>query len=180
MRTILETERLILREYDLSDLPNLHAIQSDPITMSHWQSSFTLENSQSWMERAIASYANNGFGRYAVIPRSSGEQIGDFGIMRVMVNGVEENDLGYILHYPYWHNGLATEAAQELLHFGFQTIGMDRVVANMAHDNVPSRRVAETIGMKREAEFFNPRNRGILTYLYSISVSGMADMEKDA
>jgi RimJ/RimL family protein N-acetyltransferase len=173
---MLETDRLILRKYTLEDLPNLHAIQSDPITMAHWPSLFTIENSQSWMERAIASYAKNGFGRYAVIPRDTNEQIGDFGIMRVMVNGVEENDLGYILHHPYWHKGYAMEGAQALLQFGFQTIGMDRIVANMAHDNVPSRRVAERIGMKKEAEFFNPRNRDMLTFLYAISASDYAKL----
>ena len=52
---------------------------------------------------------------------------------------------------------------------------VDELCANMAWDHLGSQRVAERIGMRRVLEFHNPRNRGILTYLYSISRPAIDD-----
>ena len=163
---MIETSRLLLREYTLEDIPAHHRILSDPITMKFWPRPFTEEESRSWLERAISSYSTNGFGRYAVILRETGEQIGDAGVMRTEVNGKPEVDLGYIIHADHWRRGFGLEAAIASLEFGL-TSGERRIVANMAHDNIASLRVAERLGMTKEQEFYNSRNRDILTYLYT-------------
>ncbi len=167
---MIETERLLLREYDLGDVPVLHRIQSHVETMKFWESPFTQENTRNWIERAIASYLSNGFGRWALILKETNEQIGDVGMMRVPVNGKEEVDLGYIIHSDHWHKGYATEATSAVLQYGIK-LGLDRIVANMAHDHVASQRVAERLGLVRELEFVNKRNRGIVHYLYVWSAS---------
>ena len=162
---MIETPRLILREYTLEDIPFLFRIQSDPVTMQFWPRPFTESDTENWMRRAIASYAANGFGRWAVILKDSQQQIGDAGLMRTEVNGKPEVDLGYIIHADYWRQGFGFEGGNASLRFAFEH-GERRIVANMAHDNTASRRVAEKLGMVKELEFNNPRNRNILTYLY--------------
>ncbi len=162
---MIETPRLLLREYTLEDVPTLHRIQSDATTMKFWASPFTEANTRSWIERAIASYESNGFGRYAGILKSTNSHIGDVGMMRVPVNGKDEIDLGYIIHADHWRNGYGIEAATAILQFGMEK-KLPRIVANMAHDNIASQRVAERLGMMKELEFINARNRDILTYLY--------------
>jgi [ribosomal protein S5]-alanine N-acetyltransferase len=162
---MIETARLLLREYTLEDMPDLHSIQSHAVTMKFWASPFTEENTRNWIERAIGSYSTNGFGRYAAIHKGTNTQIGDVGMMRSPVKGKEEVDLGYIIHADHWRKGYAIEAASAVLRFGTEK-KLPRIVANMAHDNIASQRVAERLGMIKELEFINPRNRDILTYLF--------------
>lgn len=163
---ILETERLILRQLTLDDLQALHRIFSDPITVRFWPAPFTLEATQRWIERSLDHYADFGFGRYALILKTTGELIGDCGILRNEVDGAPENDLGYIIHHPYWRNGYASEAAAACLHDAVEALGLKRLVANMPVAHTGSMRVAEKIGMRRVKTFQNARNRGIDTYVY--------------
>jgi [ribosomal protein S5]-alanine N-acetyltransferase len=165
MEKVLETERLILRKFTEKDLPQLHEILSNPETMKFWPAPFTLEQTQRWLNRSITA---NKLTRYAVILKENGELIGDFGFMRTEVNGVEENDLGYIFSKEYWGKGLATEAASTCLKYGKEILQLERIVASMENKNIASKRVAEKIGMKLEREFINARNRNLPTLLFSI------------
>lgn len=167
IREVLETERLVLREFTLADLDSLHGILSDPVTMSFWPKPFDRAATQRWIERARESYATHGFGRYAVTLKQTGELIGDCGFLRVEVNGVPENDLGYILAKNHWGRGYATEAARGCLRYGFEQLRLARIVANMESKHLKSKKVAETIGMRFECEFINQRNRNLPTLLFS-------------
>jgi ribosomal-protein-alanine N-acetyltransferase len=84
--------------------------------------------------------------------------------------GQREHDLGYIIHHPYWRQGYGLECARACLEYGIHTLGLRRIVANMAHDHIASARVAERLGMRREASFHHPRNRNILTYVYALNL----------
>jgi RimJ/RimL family protein N-acetyltransferase len=166
--TALETPRLLLRQLAISDLDDLYRILSDPITMAFWPAPFTREATQAWIERSIQSYRDHGFGRYAVILKESQALIGDCGILKNAIDGVIENDLGYIIFRDYWRQGYASEAAAACKRYGLETLQLDRICANMAADNLASRRTAEKIGLRFEREFYNARNRNLLTYLYAI------------
>jgi len=122
-------------------------------------------DTERWLRRAMTSYETNGFGRWAVLLRGTKEQIGDAGLMRTEVNGKTEIDLGYIIHADHWRKGYGFEAAEASLQYGAR-IGEKRMVANMAFNNIRSQHVAERLGMKKELEFENPKNRGIRTFLY--------------
>lgn len=165
---IIETERLRLRPYTTEDLDALAAIVGDPITMSFWPQPFTRENTSAWIERSLSSYRTHGFGRWPVILREEGRMVGDCGLFRSTVNGHEVNDLGYILHHPWWRRGYAIEAARAVVRHAFDVLGLDAIHANMAHDNERSRLVAERLGMTKVEEFDNERNRGIRTLLYEL------------
>lgn len=167
MTIAIETPRLRLREYQLDDIMALHVILSDPITMQFWPAPFTPEATTSWIERQMRGYRERGYGRLAVIAKDTGEQIGDVGLAYSSVNGRDEVDLGYIIHCPYWRQGFALEAAAACLEYAQAHLPISRVVANMAHDNLASKAVAERLGMRYEGEFLNPRNRNIRTLLYT-------------
>lgn len=169
---IIESERLWLRLLEPGDAGALGAIQSDPMTMGFWPRPFTAEETGAWIERTRDCHARYGFGRYAMLLKETGALIGDCGLMRTTVNGTEVNDIGYILHHPYWGTGLATEAAAAVRDHSFQTLGLAALHANMPHDHHASRRVAEKIGMTKISEFFNERNRGIRTLLFELTNPG--------
>lgn len=163
---ILETDRLIIREYNKNDTLKLHAIFSDEKTMAFWPQPFTREQTEAWINRSMESTEKLSFGRWAVVLKENGELIGDCGIMLIEIDGNQEFDLGYIFHHEYWKRGYALEAARECMKYGIDTIKIKRLCANMAYNHTSSIRVAERLGMTKEREFYNKRNRDILTYLY--------------
>jgi RimJ/RimL family protein N-acetyltransferase len=174
----INTLRLILRPYVTDDIEALHKILSDKKTMGFWPALFTIEQTNRWIERSIKSYAENQFGRFAVELKESGKLIGDCGILLSELDGKQENDLGYIIHSGYWGRGYGTEAASASLDYAFNKLGLMRIAANMDVSNLASIRVAEKIGMKKEKEYLNKRNRNLLTYLYAINNKKQFSVQK--
>jgi len=167
---VIETSRTIIRPYTGSEAPLLAPIFSDPttMTMSFWERPPDEAAVAAWVARATREFCETGMGKMLVVDRRTGEPIGDCGIMRAEVGGRPENNLGYIIHHPYWGAGLGTECARACLEYGLRAVELRRVVANMPYDHAASRRVAEKLGMRWECSFPNPRNRGILTHLYAL------------
>lgn len=164
MNVRIETERLNLREYTVGDLYLLSSLLSDATTMAHWPAPLTETQVSAWLERALDDYASPYYGRLAVMLKT-GEYIGDAGIVRTVIDGVRENDLGYIIDHRYWGRGYGLEAARALRDYGHRH-GMSRIVANMATSNVSSVRVAEKLGMTLARTFINAGNRNLETRLY--------------
>jgi RimJ/RimL family protein N-acetyltransferase len=163
VKVYLVTARLRLAEYEASDLPRLERLLGDPITMAHWPAPLDASATRAWFDRARAAYCDPGLGRFGVW--LGADYIGDAGILVAEVNGRREYDLGYIIDHAHWGQGYGLEAARALLAAGHR-LGLARIVASMATTNVPSARVAEKLGMRLEARFANPRNRGLETLLY--------------
>ena len=135
--------------------------------MSFWPVPFTHEETQKWLEWRLESYRENRAARLAVILREENVLIGDCGLVRSEIDGSPENDLGYIIDHAFWKHGYGTEAAEACMRYGFDTLQLRRICANMPVDHIASRRVAEKLGMRLEKQFENKRNRNILTCLYS-------------
>jgi len=165
MAVTIRTERLRLREYTEDDVPALHDLLSDPVTMSRWPAPFTYEQTEAWVRRQTVAYPER-LGRYAVTLAETGELIGDAGLMRAEINGRLEMDLGYIISCRHWRRGYGLEAAKAVMARGFADLKLERICANMAVDHDRSRQVAERLGMTLETYFHNPRNRNLLTCLY--------------
>jgi len=163
----IETERLVLRPPVPDDLEALHRILSDPVTMSFWPVSFSEGDTRRWISHSLQDHEEMGFGRRPIILKSSGEIVGDCGILRAEVAGETEYDLGYIIHHPFWGKGYASEAAEACKRHAVERLGIRRLVANMPVDHAASIRVAEKVGMRWEKIFRNPRNRDIETHLYA-------------
>jgi len=164
----METERLLIREYTSDDFAALHLILADPATMAFWPAPFTMEQVDDWIYNNLDRYEELGFGRWALILKETGDLIGDCGFMRSELDGVMENDLGYIIYEPFWHQGYAFEAAQACLRYGFDTLGLTRICANMPTNHAGSERVAQKLGMRKEKEYRNRRNRNFPTLLYAV------------
>ena len=149
MTTILETERLILREWTPEDAGVLFAMCGDAETMRHigdgqaWQS---IERAQVWLQRVSASYAERGYGPWAVVEKATGDVIGSCGYS--FLTKLSEIDFGYVFARPYWGRGFATEAARAAFRDGFERLGFTKVTANTDLEHHISRRVLEKIGFE--------------------------------
>ena len=162
----LQTERLLLRPYTREDVPQLHTVLSDPETMRYWPAPFTEDQTAQWVERSLGLYAS-GLGRFAIVRQADGALIGDAGLLHLEMDGVLEYDVGYIVAANEWRRGYGFEAAAAVVAYGFRTLGLDRLCANMPAAHSASRRLAEKLGMRLEKIYANERNRGIETCLYA-------------
>ncbi len=148
----LQTERLELRPLTLEDLDELAPLLGDAEGLIHWGPALSREESRSWIERNLARYEADGFGRCAVILRETGELVGDCGLISTLVEERPEVELGWIVSRSLRGRGIATEAAAAWRDFAFDTLGLKRIVSMVSEENVASRRVAEKLGMTVERQ----------------------------
>lgn len=166
-----ETERLRLRPYTLDDLDDLALILGDPEGMVSMGGAFDMAGSRSWIERNLARYDRDGFGRFAVTLATTGELVGDCGLITTTVEGAAERELGWIVDRRLRGQGIATEAASAWHDIAFDTLGWNRFVSMIDGTNVASRRVAEKIGMDVERQAL--WEDGLSYLMYSISGSSL-------
>jgi RimJ/RimL family protein N-acetyltransferase len=150
MRTILETDRLILRELEMSDLDFVEAMLAHPEVMHFFPRCLSRSESEAWIRRQQRRYERDGHGYWLAVGRKSREPVGQAGIVRTDVEGVEESALGYLVHRPFWRRGYAAEAAAACRDHAFDTLGTSRVVTLIRPENLPSLGVARKIGMRIE------------------------------
>jgi RimJ/RimL family protein N-acetyltransferase len=149
---LLETERLRLRPYTGDDLDDLASIVGDAVTMRYYPRPFSREDASSWIERNLRRYTDDGHGLWAMVFTASDEFVGNCGLVKQWVDGREEVEVGWLVARRWWNQGFATEAATACRDYGFDVLGMDRLISMIRPQNVPSRRVAEKIGMSVEKE----------------------------
>jgi RimJ/RimL family protein N-acetyltransferase len=164
-RIILETPRLILREFVTHDAEDLARVICDPETMRYYPMRFTREQADEWIARNLERYAADGHGLWAVVLKESGEFIGDCGVIRQHLEGGDELEIGYHLHRAQWGRGYATEAARACRDWIFANTAAPRAISLIRPENLPSRRVAERNGMTiwKEIEW-----RGLPHYVYVV------------
>ena len=145
---ILETPRLQLREFVPDDVNALARVLSDPQTMRYYPTPYDRTGVADWISRNRWRYQEEGHGLWGMVLKSSGELIGDCGLIRQMVDGVDETEIGYHVRRDYWGQGLATEAARACRDYGFASLNVERLISLIRPENLPSRRVAEKNDMK--------------------------------
>ncbi len=146
-RTILETERLLLREFDEGDAEAMFVLGSDPeVTRFTGDRLTSIEQAVEVLRtRPMADYRKHGYGRWACVDRASGELIGFAGLK--YLDDLQEVDVGYRFLPAYWGRGLATEAGRAVVEFGFAEVRLHRIIGLVAPENGASVRVLEKLGL---------------------------------
>ncbi|MGH2545438.1 MAG: GNAT family N-acetyltransferase [Actinomycetota bacterium] len=145
--TEITTERLFLRPWRADDLDALSVMHADPEVMRYiglGQPQNRAETAEA-LRRYREHWAVHGFGLWAVEVRATGRMIGRIGLS--YQEGWEHVELGWLLDRTVWGRGLATEGARAALRFGFERLGMDRIISLYHPDNTASLRVMEKLGM---------------------------------
>jgi RimJ/RimL family protein N-acetyltransferase len=151
----IETERLVLREFTLDDVPAMVAYWRDPLYQRYYPDVADVEQAvRALVGMFVASQAEQPRHKWqlAIVDPEDGRLIGNCGI-RVNDPELREANIGYELNPTVWGRGYASEAARVILGFGFGELGMHRVWAECNADNIGSARVLEKLGMQREAHF---------------------------
>lgn len=144
--TIIETPRLVMKEFHLADAPFFFALNNDWEVMKY-TGDVAFENLQGAenLIKGYTHYQTYGYGRWTVLLKETGAPIGWCGLK----NHPEEGyvDLGYRFEHKYWGRGYTTEAAKACLEYGYNQLDMNLIVGRTAAANVGSIRVLEKVGM---------------------------------
>lgn len=153
----LLTDRLRLRPFakDFSDLAALHEIQADPDHMRYYPHPFSEEETRAWIERWLAHQEEHGFSLWAIEDRETGEFLGNCGPVIQEVDAEQHVELGWSVTPRRARQGIASEAATAWRDQCFGPMRLEYVISLVRPENVPSRGVAERIGMtpRRETSF---------------------------
>ena len=150
---IIETQRLILREYNENDLDDLYEMLSSPITMKHYPKPYDMQGSIRWLNWCMDSYKKNGFGLWAVILKETNTFIGDCGLSMQCINSTWLPEIGYHIKHQYWRNGYGKEAAEAVKNWAFKNTKFESLYSYMNKENVASYKTAMSIGMKKVDEY---------------------------
>ncbi len=153
---LLETERLLLRPWKDEDVDPCAALCADPDVMRYFPETWTRDKSELLIERCREKTNTDGFCMAPVEDKATGEFLGFVGLNVPTYAAPLPFDpcveIGWRMKRSSWGKGYASEAAREWLRFGFETIGLEEIVAFTIPDNTPSRKVMERIGMTRDLE----------------------------
>ena len=146
-QTILETDRLQLRELVPGDLDFLASMLADPAVNHHYDRRFSREAANEWLHRQMERYQADGHGLWLALDKTTGEPVGQVGLVLQMVNGAKRPEVGWLLDRAHWSKGYATEAGAAVRDAAFARWNYPEVIALIRPDNTSSQRVAERIGM---------------------------------
>jgi ribosomal-protein-alanine N-acetyltransferase len=149
---ILESPRLALRHFEPRDLKPLARLYGDPDIRRYYPDGVrTLEETREELEWFSKGHPDRPqLGLWATIYKPTGKLIGRCGLLPWTLNGVDEVEVAYMIDKSLWRQGLGTEAAAAVARYAHERLGVRRLISLVHPDNVASRGVAESIGMRLE------------------------------
>ncbi len=164
MDFLIETPRLLLREFKEEDAPGLLELNDDPeVQRFTGDPPFpTLKAARQFVVE-YPEYRRTGYGRWAVLCKADGAFLGWCGLK---LNEEEEVDLGFRFLRRCRGRGFATEAAAACLDYGFRSLQLEKIVGRAMTENKASIRVLEKIGMQFQKEIFVPAHDALVRYYH--------------
>ena len=166
----LKTERFILRYITQEDFEELKAILQDKDVMYAWEYNFSDNDVQNWIDKNLELYKKYNLGYFLMVENISDKILGQAALTPDIINEYTYYEIGYILKKEYWHNGFATEAANALKNYAFNTLNLNEIIFEIRPDNISSRKIAENLNAKICGEFIkNVRNKKMLHLIYKLT-----------
>lgn len=153
---MLETERLILRKFNQTDVDAVYAMRSDADLMRFIRDPQTNRaEAESWINLVSSRWETEKIGFCAVVEKRSGKFAGWCGLWRL--KETDEIEVGYALVKEFRGKGYASEASEAFLKYGFEELNLKEIVAVARAENRASRRVMERLGMSYDytGKFYN-------------------------
>jgi RimJ/RimL family protein N-acetyltransferase len=158
---VIETERLLLRDWRPQDAAPFAALNADPEVTRFLRGPMTRADSDELLARIRAHWDEHGFGLYALEVKGSGAFAGFAGlaIPSFLPEVLPAVEVGWRLAREHWGNGYATDAARASMAHGFAELGLRQVISIIDPANVASVRVAERLDMQRGRDRIHPQTR---------------------
>ena len=147
--TRLASNRLVLREFVDTDENAVHSYASDPVVTQFmdWGPN-SIEDTRAFLREATGQAGRPSRRSFdlAVVDTESQALVGS-AALSVTNTEHRRGEIGYVIHPDFWSKGLATEAAQILLQFGFHQLQLRRITATCHPDNHASSKVLQKAGL---------------------------------
>ena len=138
----------MIRKFELKDLQAVYEYTSDIHVMKYIpEGVFTEEAAKEFINQNMGDQAE----KFPVILIDENIHIGH--IFFAQNFGEHTYEIGWVFNPNYYNKGYASEAAKAMLEFGFEKMKLHRIIATCQPENIPSYRVMEKIGMRREGYF---------------------------
>ena len=149
---VIETPRLILRQWKAGDKKPFARINADPKVMEFFPARLTRSQSDALVAKIEAHFRKHGFGMYAAELRSTKAFIGFIGlnVPSFRAHFTPCVEIGWRLCPDAWGQGLATEGALAVLKYAREVLKADQLVSFTVPANTRSRRVMEKLGMSHD------------------------------
>ena len=148
----LQTPRLVLRPLRMSDAPliaELAGTRAVVDTTLNIPYPYRPEMAENWISAHEESFVSGRSVILAITARGlESEVLGAISLQ--ILRAHEHAELGYWLAEPHWNQGYVTEAAQEMIRYGFETLALHRIQSHHFVRNTASGRVMQKIGMRHE------------------------------
>jgi len=150
----LETDRLFLMEFKLSDAEEIFKMRSDEKVQRYLDRDphKSVEESEAMIDGMIKSYNNKEAINWIIRKKDTKDVIGYIGYWRLIKQNVRA-EIGYALKPEFWGNGYMSEAFSNVITFGFNEFCLHSIEANVNPANASSIKLLEKFGFKREAFF---------------------------
>ena len=160
MTTLIETPRLIMREFTLDDVDAVFEFSSEHEVMK-----LTGDPTLTSPEEArsiitdiwLPEYKKYGYARYALVHKGDNKVIGFCGLKYIPPGDLGDNegapDIGYRMLSKYWGQGLGFEAAQAAMEYGRKTLGLTNIFGDAVVENAASNRILQKLGLKFECRY---------------------------
>jgi [ribosomal protein S5]-alanine N-acetyltransferase len=147
---MLRTRRFELRPLVLEDLTWYANFAGDAEVMRYIGQAGPLSHAQATerLARYVRCWEEHGLGMFAVRSREEEQSVGWAGLQPL--SGTDEIEVGYAFGKSAWGRGYATEVASAIVQWGFEELGLERIVAVASPENASSRRVMDKLGMRYE------------------------------
>ncbi|WP_195576169.1 GNAT family N-acetyltransferase [Paenibacillus sp. 1001270B_150601_E10] len=146
---LIETKRLVLRQFKQEDWRDLHEYLSQESVLKYEPG--TISDEDDCKNIATARSQDNTF--WAVCLKDTNKMIGHIYFEQKEPKEFLTWVIGYIFNPAFYGKGYATEACQRILKYGFEELGVHRVIALCNPENEPSWKLLERISMRREGIF---------------------------
>lgn len=156
--TYIETERLILRSWRMTDRAVFAEINSSNKVMRYFPKPLSIDESNGFVDRINSEFEETGFGLYAVEIKETGEFIGYVGFHRFTFDVPFSPgwEIGWRISDKFWNKGYATEAAMACIKYAQEKKLCNRLYSFTAVPNIASENVMKRIGMSFEELFMHP------------------------
>ncbi|MBQ8322007.1 MAG: GNAT family N-acetyltransferase [Clostridia bacterium] len=146
---ILITERLKLRKFGKSDLFDVYKYARSPSVTKYllWSPHPSIDHTKKYLSFIEKKYLRGEFYDWGI--EYKGEMIGTVGFTRLNCED-NEGEVGFVLREDKWGMGLASEAAEAVIRFGFEVLGLHRIEARCMEENEQSASVLIKCKMKYE------------------------------
>jgi ribosomal-protein-alanine N-acetyltransferase len=151
---VLNTERLILRAVTLNDAEDIYKMRTDKEVMKYVDRPLpkAISETEQWIQMINDEWIKNNLILWVINLKGSEHLIGTIGYWE-MDKEHHRSEIGYTLTTAYQGKGIMNEALQVVINYGFKSIKLHSIEANVNPDNQPSIKLLEKNGFVREGYY---------------------------